>query len=1730
MEIVNIQLTAPVESYQNYDNKDLSLIQTARISRPFGQPEDYIEYFIYDVNGDLLTSNYFVSSYSPTNPDPVTENYTTLQIDPEGDIRAEGFDRGAVTITYNFFRKLFRSSITEQFWIKEISSDRTEIRVARQDLSNLELQQAFNDYDNQASIKAYYPDFYLNFGDNNILIGVNVLYALLDGESSLLIKLYEPLADTVELKDTFWIVDRLSDSVTYEVAIEVPAEITIESNVLRGPNYNVNISEKVGQTTPLYNYNTLLQTDISASYQQLKSLMEEKGLDINVDYTDFNNYVHFSSAVDRIYNYVYKLTLLESYQADINALGSVSGSGNVVIASGSKQILQNKIDSLIEAFDGYEYYLYYESGSTAWPKSTSTQPYSLYSVTSSEALNWLGSPDTEPSPGVYSILYSASLYDINNKDAVLNTIPAYLKEDAANQPYTTFLNMVGQHFDNIWIYLKDVTERFDAENNLIKGISKDLVGEALKGLGINLYTNTSISDSIYYSMLGINQDGSLQPPTGSEKNIDYYISSSNQIVAGQDITLEYYKRIYHNLPYLLKTRGTAAGLRALINCFGIPDTILRVNEFGGSDKLYSTSDLIQSRHALAFDTEGTNTVQMPWAGQNLYYLSASNSSIVPDTVEFRFKTKGVGARASQSLFEVNYNNQTSFGINLLYSTASAIPSSSLQYNGDLSLYLSGSSGYAKTQPITLPFFNKELWWNVMIKRETGSFVGSNNSTSNRYWVYVKGAGYNEEGNSEITYEGSQSIYVDGTTSSSYNSSWNTFNTGSLTFNSAFLGGSGNNGNILSPTGNTGKFDGYFQEFRYWAVPLPEEAFDEHVQNSLSYRSSNPTSSLYDLTFRAPLGSNLNVPYEDTGGIDLNLKDYDLYELGYTTLTTNNVISSYHPAITGSFTLPFNGQRIDGIGSFISASTTVSYGRVAQVPLFVPDTIIDLIPTPSTGPNQKVNNKVNIPAKQYLSESLLSPHVSVQVFDPNVSKTSPDIEVGFAPSDNLDLDITSQLGYFNIDEYIGNPRDAYQDTYEDLSALRTTYYQKYLSSYSLWDFIRLIKYYDNSLFKMIKDYVPARANLSTGIIVKPTILERPKYPRHEPIAERENNYSGSIEILTITGSNPEAVYLDTAYTQSIITPLGVVTSIQTDLREPFTGEFNGSTITATTGLFPQTDVSTINGLWTSSVAGANQIFTTYSLDPLLNNVSGSRRSVRFLEPDYSSNINIPVNNNLITGALALYESRSVDPLYQGLNSPYWPFAEVQDYFYQIESRKVPRYEGSKTVSRLYSTYSVGDSSYGKTAAIDKLKYQYAYLVDIYTASLFLPGRSDSQIKYLIDNNENTLNLTKANPNVFEIQNVFKSGEFGEIALFDYDPTVPEVQLLTNNNTLPIYEGGFKYVPMMYSTSSATIQGFYLTNPLVVTVTAGSGINPGDLDPNNFNINYSYSTSGIRDDFQAQLNITASSIGTFPADVQITLEITTVCNSSVSNIFQTITLPAGSTAASASYSGYECPGIDPDTGEPFFTLPASTEITLIGVAGGGGGGNTSGSTSTFYTTYVTSSQPCIYYISESNQLVLNSTVAQYHNLGITCDSSVAGYGSSVGVEKIVIPFTPTLGDRVCLYNSQSLGWDERFEYTILNTSITGSGTGSRYLITLSSPVNLALFQSGSAVPVDSVVGAPYRTCNYAILKHQPDETNLILRYNPKVPVTQDGLIYPQYLDSTVKANAGNVVQSLKANNLI
>ena len=295
----------------------------------------------------------------------------------------------------------------------------------------------------------------------------------------------------------------------------------------------------------------------------------------------FENFTHFSSAVERLKNFNYKLKLIELYDSKINTITNIPGntSASAVILD-AKEDINKKKEKLIKGFDGYEQFLYFTSGSDyTWPKQNNTKPYALYSITSSVAKNWLGTDQSSFGNYVGQIL-SASLYDRQNTHNLNKLIPAHIIDNDDNQMYVSFVNMVGQHFDNIWTYIKSIQDIHNSSNT--KGISKDLVYHQLKGLGIDTFDQFENAKLTEY-MLGVESGDNKygvgftfgeNSVSGSGVASETLITASNDAsIPKGDIAKGIWKRLYHNASYLLKTKGTERGIRALMACYGLPSTV-----------------------------------------------------------------------------------------------------------------------------------------------------------------------------------------------------------------------------------------------------------------------------------------------------------------------------------------------------------------------------------------------------------------------------------------------------------------------------------------------------------------------------------------------------------------------------------------------------------------------------------------------------------------------------------------------------------------------------------------------------------------------------------------------------------------------------------------------------------------------------------------------------------------------------------------------------------------------------------------------------------------------------------------------------------------------------------------------------------------------------------------------------------------------------------------------------
>lgn len=591
--IVNQDNPSNIAGFENISESDLNLINEYQVNNLFNSNKHICELHITDLTGEILESipNYKNYKLLGNSQSAGKTGASVLTIDPVEDTNTYGYSNGGVKLLYHFLNDLYtQDGTTTSFFISAISPDRTELQLQNLSITDEQIVQYTAAILQDQASQPYLGEFRLNFGKNDLLIGININTLDTPGGSTVVVKLYEPLPQIYDLKSTASIVEIVADSVAFEVETEIQQEEE-PKKYLRSANFNIDAIDDSIVPTQYLNYDELFSYPITNATSQLHSLISEKGVELSIDHTNYANFVHLSSAYERLANFKYKLQLIESYNDDLLAVQTATAQSSGT--TGSISYFENLILGVVNNFDHYERFLYYESGSNSWPKSNSTQPYVNYGSTTTQAVNWYTNQ-----------IAVATSYDASNGSILANTIPTYLRDDVNNENYLTFIHMIGQHFDNLWLYAKAVTDKYDADNRLTKGISKDLVAEALKNFGVKLYTTNNSIEGLFASFIGQGYD------SGSEE-ISTYITGS---VSGSNLPVnkisfdtynkEVYKRLYHNLPLLLKSKGTERGLRALINCFGIPADILTVKTYGGrsieeipfyGDYLHYTSSLSKVR-------------------------------------------------------------------------------------------------------------------------------------------------------------------------------------------------------------------------------------------------------------------------------------------------------------------------------------------------------------------------------------------------------------------------------------------------------------------------------------------------------------------------------------------------------------------------------------------------------------------------------------------------------------------------------------------------------------------------------------------------------------------------------------------------------------------------------------------------------------------------------------------------------------------------------------------------------------------------------------------------------------------------------------------------------------------------------------------------------------------------------------------------------------------------------
>lgn len=427
---------------------------------------------------------------------------------------------------------------------------------------------------------------------------------------SAVLKLYEPLPTNINKNDIIWV----SEIIALPILQSVLVTGTAADNCipLRAANFNIDLDFVKGQSTGFDSYDNLILSGSTSSQQLVDKYLVENFIDvkgINIDYTNFSNFVKYSSAVERLANFRYKKELVEFYDWKIGELlpeSTILPTVQIDITN-----YQSKKTTLLNGFDGWENYLtqsiftgslivggFNQNNNPVGYDSNSTNLYSTY-------------------------LSNATAYDKDNINALKNNIPLHIVEDNGNLDFLLFLDMIGNYFDIIWAYIKGMSDQRKISETNIDGIEDKFLYQYLESFGWDA-KNLNSNKQLWSYVFGLNDSGELNTYTTDE-----YLGDNTTKITPQQATNQVWRRIANNLPYLLKHKGSVRGINALLTCYGIASSNLSIIEFGGPnvDTVEDTPKFIYDSltYNLVFDNT-TASLYIPFIGVPK-----------PQSIEFKIK-------------------------------------------------------------------------------------------------------------------------------------------------------------------------------------------------------------------------------------------------------------------------------------------------------------------------------------------------------------------------------------------------------------------------------------------------------------------------------------------------------------------------------------------------------------------------------------------------------------------------------------------------------------------------------------------------------------------------------------------------------------------------------------------------------------------------------------------------------------------------------------------------------------------------------------------------------------------------------------------------------------------------------------------------------------------------------------------------------------------------------------
>lgn len=909
----------------------------------------------------------------------------------------------------------------------------------------------------------------LNFGNNRLLPILQ--HGMMDERINptdpltLLIKLKEELPSDIVDQMSCW-VSNISLS-PYVLNAIIKNSDGIKLYKIGQPNFSLKLPD-VSFTNTNVSYTA---DDLTNTNEEDREITVSKKIsELSVDYTDFQNFIVFSSAELRLKIFKNKIINLSSYSSSLSNLNSKNDV--FLLASGSTypyytqeyNSLQSQMTEIINSFDGYESYLY-RSGIYAYSNGTF--------ISSSK---------------IAELDKSASYYDTNNRDSLINNCPSHILTNSDNDDYIIFLSMVGHFFDEIYEYISSMPNEKRVGNSATEEFTRRVVDYMLQTFGWNL-------------------DDSLEQATLLNNYLTSEQSANLNNLSAEERLKAIRNRVLINLPQIYKTKGTEESIKLILACYGIPSTLLSIREYGGVNYVNDTAAYTTYERAYMYQFHTSSRY-------DVFY-----NNITPNSKTYLFKL----CLDDSSIY--NYNQHMS----IIGAVAGATPATMSNPTGSGAWAMgfvrrekpnTGEiwfrMGYIDNPSFVLysgefPLFDGNVY-SIMLRRNPPSDefdeYGDVTAMPHSYDLYVQ---RNEFGRQIVKLTSSYVLYEP-----EVNERFSKGVSGSYLVRGGWFK------NYNSGSG----FHGAFDKLQIWFDPITDGNFEDYVNsiNSYAYSGSRPTHQ--SLLFRQhtdyPFDVRVIPPgtpnpilgvFLDWGGVWPNANPF--YTTG-STAKQNTVLDIFNASDMDTQVIlgPWSGsQKLvqNENGCWVSQSCYPYQFKIIDYP--------STLPISRYGPNKFRNEKI-----RHMSQSIETRFDTLArstYVDPN-SLSSDSNQLGFFadPQDFKNKDIVRYYGNLNLMDIIGAPNNQYSSSYDALKILRKQYasaLNEASGSNTLFnELITIYKlYFNRSVFEAIKNLVPARTNTLTGILVEPTILERPKY-QVKPIFSEMN--SGSVFYADITASH------------------------------------------------------------------------------------------------------------------------------------------------------------------------------------------------------------------------------------------------------------------------------------------------------------------------------------------------------------------------------------------------------------------------------------------------------------------------------------------------------------------------------------------------------------------------------------------------------------------------------------